>query len=331
MRDYRLPRSHKRSRVRTVHRSRSRRSSSPKQGPSWLSRFSSGLVIAVVILGLVGVAGYGLLSQVIPRLLPLKENSNLVLVASEKYKTPSHVFVLHFRPTDQKLIVAKIQADQSVPVIGGFGQYPLRSVWPLLQMEKKPAEFNQAAFSYGLGEIIQGIGEAPDAMWDTQPDKLKTSLVQALRSQKFTSLSVKDQLILFLYTTQLSTDKIEVHEVSSLEKWADVRQQLTLAFPEPECSVAVVNTTSQAGLASTISQVIEQTGYPVIRVTDSKTNLAKTHIFYATEPTNCSVQAESISQVVPFEVEIAPDTAMTQLYRASIVVEVGQDVSQVAP
>lgn len=122
-------------------------------------------------------------------------------------------------------------------------------------------------------------------------------------------------------------------EVKTDQDNADLAKMSQVARISPaarKCSVAIVNTTQVAGLASAISDYLEKIGLVVIRVTDNQTNSVASHLVIADKSTEFCQEAIAVLDYIspePLEVTVNQEAANT--YRASLVLLVGQNMIQV--
>jgi hypothetical protein len=333
MRDYRLPKSHRRSsRVKPLGRKKPRtRVVSAASHSSFLgSIFKKIMLIIIGILALAGV-GYGLFREILPSLLPLNDNKNIVIVSSNKDQLANEILVAHFRPNDSVITAVKIPAEQSVTVAGGFGEYPLRSVWQLLDMEKKDDAFIRSAFSFAVGEVIDGVVVTTEPVIPSSQPELQKVLRSALYHGSISGLSRRDQISLMFFAEQLPSEKVKLKTLESWEAWTHYRSELSLQFPEADCPVAVVNTTQKSGLAAAVSEVVEQTGYTVVQVTDNPELEPHSRVAFASDSEMCGPKAALLSHLFPQKVPVQADAALTQTYRAKIILELGEDIESVVP
>jgi hypothetical protein len=334
MRDYRLPKSHRHQRGhRPLLAKKSRpasrqRTAAPSSG---ISSFLGKILSLVIGIGILAGVAYGLFRGVLPKLIPLNQSKNIVIVSSYKEKPVNQIMVAHFKPQDGLITAVMIPADQSVKVAGGFGEYPLRSVWNLLEMEKKDDTFIRSAFSFAVGEVIDGVVVTSEPKLPSSQFELETLLRQAVQHQTVNGLGVRDQLALYFAATKLPAEKVKIRPVDSWSGWERYRSDLGLQFSDQDCPVAVVNTTAQSGLAASVSQVIEQSGYTVVRVTDNPEAEPHSRVVFASDSEVCAAKAASLAHLFPQKVSVEADTALTQTYRAKIILELGEDIQSVIP
>ncbi len=324
MKDYRLPRtsSHRAARRSTPARR------TPTKSSSWLGKLLKWpLKILALTLGLI-LIGWMIVRLVLPQFMPLTRNTNIVFVSLEKDLNINKIVIAQFRPETQTLDIIELQNDQPVSVIGGFGDYPLRSVYPLLDLEKKDGLFKRGAFSFVTGQVIDGVVALPTQQLPTTPNQIGAAL-QFLPGQRTESSLPEWQLLqLLFFTLKIPADRVTFTATGNDQEWSAYRQRLAVKYPEDDCSVAVVNTTTKGGLAREMSAIIEQTGYTVVRITDTATRAPRTTITYDPNQVECLAQAKRLGNLFPLAVDINSDANLSASYRAKVVISLGEDVSQ---
>ena len=110
--------------------------------------------------------------------------------------------------------------------------------------------------------------------------------------------------------------------------WLKVRRQLSLQEVNPDCSVAVLNTTDVAGTGSMITQVLENAGITVIRLSETPDRLDQTKLLVARPAPFCLSVISQIQPLFPLDVKQEVSTEIMSKYRANIVILIGQDFAQ---
>jgi|GEM_PF-2973001 len=329
MKDFRLPRtSTHRSKRRVKKPQRSSRASGSTNSSGFIARLFKWPLRILGLLAVLGGVGFVAFRFLLPQLLPLDQNTNIVFVSSKNDLQKNEIVVAHFRSADHSLSLITLQNQELVSVIGGFGEYPLRSVYPLLALEEKGSVFARGAFSYVTGQLVDGVVAVPGA----ELPRTQTEVMKALSvypgSGIESSMEQLQVLRLLLFAAKLPSDNLTHTTTSSLSEWESYRAKRAVKHPENECSVAVVNTTSKGGLAREMSAILEQTGYTVVRITDTATNEPQTIISYNPDDAVCELQAKRLADLFPLVITMQPNREMTSTYRAKIVISLGQDVSQ---
>ncbi len=92
------------------------------------------------------------------------------------------------------------------------------------------------------------------------------------------------------------------------------------------CSVALVNTTNESGLASTLATILEKNSFSIIKKDSNSDNLSQTKIVYNPEEKTCSRLIEKLGRVFGESLVIANKNE-AESYRSSMVIYVGRDLA----
>jgi hypothetical protein len=213
-----------------------------------------------------------------------KSNLNLVIKGEE-------VSFFSFDFNEKKATLVKIPQETHLVIPGGYGMWPLRSVYALGQGEKvgKGAELLITSLSSMLGLPIDGIIEIKDPSVDnntfiknlnanvflsvTNFSQIKTNLttmeyiklakeVSQIRFDKIIELDLEDFKILGSQTLPDGRDVV-VAEGMLLDNFI-VDKLAESKFKEEALSVAIFNGTSQPGLAQKVSRLVTNMGGNVI-------------------------------------------------------------------
>lgn len=127
----------------------------------------------------------------------------------------------------------------------------------------------------------------------------------------------------------LSSTKLAERTFSDLEQWRKYELQRDIKVNTQPCSIAVVNTTTKQGFATDIGEILERSGLFVARLTTTTTNTQNSLLL-----TNGDVACESVisvlQQLTPNSRESVVDEAAATRYRASVVLLLGADLSEMA-
>ena len=125
----------------------------------------------------------------------------------------------------------------------------------------------------------------------------------------------------------LPSDRWQFLTSNSAEEWTKLQQTITPLAPR-DCSVTVVNTTAEPGLASTVGKLLERSGLYVARVTDTDTNLERSLIIHDGRET-CSTVIQHVGALIPEATKPQRAPERTTEYRGNVVLLVGQDVARI--
>ncbi len=241
---------------------------------------------------------------------------NILIVSSKLDVASKNIYFAHISGNETKNIIVSIPAEQSITVPGGYGDYPLQSVYQLLLIDKKDTQFIKSVFSELLGIAVDEILVVDESLDGVTENEL---------SGFFLKNGVKNLASLKLHYLSKNTSLVTLEKLEDFEK--HYQEFATISGDLYQyCSVAVVNATGENGVARQTGDSIENTGALVVRVDDSPQQQEKIKIYYGSEPINCSQLARSISGIFRQEPEILPLESLenAQQYRAKVIVVVGK-------
>lgn len=272
------------------------------------------LVIGAVISGFLVVV-FLFVSQMDTRL----STQNILFVPDNKDGDKGQIILASINGNSQKVFVYQFPSQLKSKVLGGYGEYPLGSVLPLLKMEKKDEHFALAAFSNIFQHSVTSLHHF-EAM-DAQIDKAK--LIGLLLKQRQT-WAVAWQIY------RLDSSSLSIERVENWDGWGKALSGQLVGRVNDHCSVAVVNTTRINGLASQLSNILEKSGVDVVRTTDSIWDKSETAIYQApSENDECGSIAKIIQSVSPVALQTNSDEAKPTQYRAKIVFFIGDEVANI--
>jgi len=306
----------------TKKRLKQKRSQANKIYPAWelikkISTLLSILIILIVlILGCIWLAG--------SQLFTLDNNKYILFASSKIDSSKAKIYLAYFLPSEQKILIFPLQS-QLVGVIGGYGEYQLSAVYPLLKMEKKDNRFQSAAMSWGVGVVIDEVSELSLALDLESKNHLQKQLIKMVIDNFVHSKSLVESLQLFFFTRSVPAEqvRIETRPVS-----IDQLATFTVSMIYEDCLVAVVNTTNKVGLAAEMSKILEKSGVVVVRVTDQSSPYQLSNISYAVDNLACQVLADRAVSLFPNQVVKQDSPQLRQEYRADLVILIGEDLAK---
>lgn len=277
------------------------------------------LLSLVVVFGLFWVAG--------PQILKLQHPENIVLINYEKDYQKGIIYFSQFLPTDKKVQLVQLNEIEAVPnVLGNYGEYRLESIYPLLALENQSESYIQAAFSQAVGVSVDQviIIHGTDFKISQRGDLQKT-IRKELFSGQFSLRKNKKLVELLFFLRQVPTENYRVEErISSLE---ELPENLEPVYFDG-CSISIVNTTPTPGLATQVSQLVEQSGGLVVRISDQNTPYQLSTFSVDPEQVACQAITEKITHIFAEEVLIQDQPELRQQERADLVIMIGQDLAQ---
>lgn len=290
---------------------------------SWSKRFFSAVLVLAIIVAMV----FGVVLTVGPSIFPLHTSQNILFIPFSLDGETNEMYFASFSVDDQTIKVTPVQ-DTTTTVIGGYGQYRLSAIWSLLQLEKKPAQFIQAALSWSTQVVVDDVISTDQTSSFTISNKQQLMQVMAreLRGRWYRPDQFISLLSLFFFTKTVPEEQVMVLTqsvaISALPEYIGQHQAV--------CPIAVINTTSKSGLATVTAKIFEQSRLSVLRVTDDPTNLPESIISVTAEKKHpCYRLAKRLRTIFPNSVKLVDQPQLRQEHRADMVIVLGGDLAEV--
>ncbi len=286
------------------------------------------LIRSVVIVAL-GIAAtlWLTFSFILPELLFLKfEESTIVLVPSNPDAERQLVLAARLHPTYEDSVVVPVLGDTEVSVISGFGEYELRSVYPLLHLSIKDQPEATAVYGHIFGSLVDTVVAHPN-----------------ITQEAFASNDFKNELfwrgIRGFGTDPQWADLLRMYyalQSGSIEAIATPDAvHATIAAPGAldasviqNCPVVVVNTTTEPGLARTITDSFEENGVFVVRTISETPTVERTIVLIDSSVIEtCEPIAEKISVFFPDPPEREVREDLESYYRGTVIILLGNDTA----
>lgn len=251
-------------------------------------------------------------------------NERILFVQTKKPSSEAKIYFALFssKSSDNKQV--ELGADQPVMVLGGYGQYQLHALAPLLAIDNKSPEFIRAAYSWALTQLVDRVVVIPaEVELPAAGEQSLGGLLTSLLGSKQVPLRTKGELLSLVglaWQQETLQQPLTVSAISDLQAWPTGAEETT------GCSLAVINTTGQSGVASELAKLIERSRARVIRVDDSNERLLQTKLVVNPEA-DCHADLRDLEAVWPFQVSPSSDQAISGRYRADIVVLIGDDLA----
>jgi len=257
-------------------------------------------------------------------------NQNILFASNNLASQQDKIYLAIVRGSNDKMTIFAFPGDLDVDLIGDYGSYPLRSVLPLLQIEKKDHQLIKSVFSFGLDILIDQVWSSDQSFEIKDKASLQNLVKKSIYSAEIdTGLSRFDRLKLFALIDRLRADQIDFKNVTNQQAWFDYLGNRLAQVQEPDCTLAVINATGKARLATKISTILENNGSSVIRTDDVSEKKEKSQILLNPESAvKCQQTVASILQLFPFKVEIAKSKISVEQYRSDLVIYAGDDFKQ---
>lgn len=270
-------------------------------------------ITAVIIIG----SGWYFIRAEIARF----QNSKIVFISAD-LDEPKNTITLSLIKDNQLELISF--ADTLPSMVGTHGEYQLRAVYPLLEQEGYTAHEQSSFFAFIFGTVIDEVISLSSTA--ETPAELRNHV---LRSWQDKQVPLLKALALWWLLYTVDDDSPTVHQITTWDEWQAASEELMPASLLQNCSVAVINSTPQKGLAQAFNQVLEREGVEVIRLASVSETQEKSVLVAVDE--SCSTVAEKIKKIAPVTLEIQYDAAPEKEYRAKILLMIGKDIGNFNP
>lgn len=206
-----------------------------------------------------------------------------------------------------------------------YGEYELGAVLPLLDLEGKPMAYKRAVFSRILTIPVSSFLAIDEPVAVAADFSQLRSVLQRTAFKKLRQLELPWQeiaLLPLLKDQQITTLSTSLEEMRAQLQAAMVR---SVSRSELACTLAIVNTTEESGLARQLATVLEQGGVRVVRITDTSKIEEHSRFLMDTNRTECAWIVPLVRSWFFSDVSVEQESEAEQSYRAWGVVFIGSD------
>lgn len=271
------------------------------------------LGLILLLMGSIWVAG--------PHLFALDNYKNILLISPEIDSSKSKIYLAYFFPNTNEITLSMIKSAP-VSVLGGYGDYELNKVYPLLEIEKKKPDFRLSAMSWSTETIVDQIIEIDDEAELKTKKQLQRQLWQGAINRIANPSQAVELLKAFFFTKSIPVEQLDINQEPTLVKELNVLNNVILY---EDCLVAVVNTTEEVGLASKFSTIIEKNGAVVIRITDQNSPYQLSTFSFDPENNSCQSLSERLRVLFPGQIIKQHQAQLQHEYRADLIIFIGKD------
>lgn len=266
-----------------------------------LSQFFVWLVLVILIILLVA-------NSLLPQFASLKQATNILLVGSTSEQTAQYLYLIQVLPDTNTVTISALDGNVSVPITGGYGNYPLGSLSPLLHLEENNLAQITAAYNFALKQAIDEVYFLPTLTnWQNKEMALHDLSSAAKKELWPLYFTVKSSEYFYL---QNNNDRL-------LGK-----TKLT------ECPTVLINAAGISGLAKQTSQMLEMNGLQIINWGNTGEKLTTTQIFYDENQTACLEAVKILQRVLPANSQYLADQGNeAQKHRAKMVIYLDETIS----
>jgi len=161
---------------------------------------------------------------------------------------------------------------------------------------------------------------------------LKKHISHSVATAPHTKLTQRffwEQVWWWWHLQNLSSTQLAERSFSDLEQWHKYDLQRDIQINTQPCSIAVVNTTSRQGLATRLGEILERSGLFVARLTTTTTN-TQNSLLLTNGDEACESVISVLQQLTPNSKGSVVDVIAATRYRASVVLLLGTDLSEMA-
>jgi hypothetical protein len=259
-----------------------------------------------------------------PHLFNLKDNRHILFSSIDIDSHNSKIYLAYFFPSVGEIKILPIES-RSVEVLGNYGNYETAAVSALLKMEGKDQEFQKAVWSWGLGALIDQVEVSKTDLVLENQQQLRQLLLSAIKKNWHHREELISLLEVYFFARSTPIERFKV--LSSLESQQQL-EAFSASMVYEECLTTIVNTTSQVGLASWLSSVLEQSGISVIRVTDQNGPYQLSTFSYDEQNQTCAAVVKRAQVAFPGEVILQENLGLQREHRADLVIFIGEDLAK---
>ncbi|MFZ1721108.1 MAG: LytR C-terminal domain-containing protein [Microgenomates group bacterium] len=287
-------------------------------------------ILQVLFMGVLGVTAlvWLLYSFILPEILFWNlEEKTIVLVPSDIHSGNQLVLVARLQSDFDKSFVVPISADTSVSVINGYGEYELRSVYPLLHLSTENQPETTAVYAHIFESLIDLVIAHPQVNQDVLssgelPRQLFWKGLKGIGSDSQWADTLRTAYALRYGQLDSIRTPTEVHAAIAAPGALD-------ASVVQGCPVVVVNTTVVSGLARAVTDSFEENGVFVVRSISETPQREKTAILLdESSLEQCMSIADKISVFFPNPPEREVKKDLEKYYRGTIIVLLGNDTAE---
>lgn len=248
---------------------------------------------------------------------------NIVIVPKIIDVDTNLILLVKYDKLSNNIRLEAIPALDEVEVRGGYGSYPLKSLYPLLALDKHDERTIRATYSYALQMTI-------DQVWVSKEDavfavKTPSGLSRHIVSRDITApLSLKDRIEV---SRELQKYSLMRKEYATLDAWKNTSTARYNADFRP-CRVGVTNASQVSGLARYVEEAVTRIGGIVIRVDAQASREEQTKILVQPGQAACQELTQHLKVLSPKEILVIEDEAVFSRVRSELEFVIGDDLAQ---
>ncbi|MBQ6437793.1 LytR C-terminal domain-containing protein, partial [bacterium] len=298
---------------------------------AWWSHLSQGVQVLTVVAGvaiLLAIAVTMLLNTALPQFFHLEEEKNILLVGADISSRADVIYLVNVNPATQTTTVTRLSATTLVPVIGGFGQYPLGSVAPVLaSFGANSLQEIRAGYTFALSSVIDEVYFWPELAEIRTAAELKNTFKSLIFDDLRRRSALDISLINSYFQIRANKPLAGVRQVSEVGQLAGGQAQLGRSRLVA-CPVTLMNAADVNGLASRTSQMLENSGFSVVNWDTAAQTIERSSIYYDGSEPDCLEVVALVQKIFP-QLELVEDDggAQGQKYRSKAVISLGRELA----
>ncbi len=247
-------------------------------------------------------------------------------------------------PEENEAYILTIPPQARVQALGEYGTFRSEALDRRYEIEKKSRDFLLSTIGLRVGLIPQVYIKIPSDTTLT----LYQDIHQALQNSLFhmnAGLNIYDKIQAFRFVNSLREDQVHFIQPNETlftqkkeENDIDFQQQRNSIFRDKlsstlgvrkNTSIAVINASEVAGVATRVGEVFENVGYTVVQVkTQEEAQAQTTFVFSQDWYEKKETFIQVVQKLFPVSLKIKKDDEIAQSQRSDIVVIVGKDFGE---
>jgi len=273
-----------------------------------------------------------------------------VVISGDAQSSTRHLTIVTVNGKDKSAVVFPLPDTMMIDTLYGYGQYKVESLPGLGKLEKLPYTFITQTLAFGLGIDVRDVVIFSGDFNITSTKGLQRVFAETLTLKAESSFPYYDRYLMWNVLRSLRKDKLNAVDVTSanvlkrattpggepgytidvLKMDALVTQLFTdVAYRKEGRTIAVVNTTSEARLATRVARTLTLMGIDVVNIQQTSSILERTRLEYEDNMMATSRAVDTIRtlfQLAQSGEGVSPQHSIE--YRADLVLFLGKDAAQ---
>lgn len=273
-----------------------------------------------------------------------------VVISGDVQSSTRHLTLVMVRGKEKTATVLPLPDNLLVETLHGYGPYKVESLPGLGKLEKLPHTFITRSLAFGMGIDVRDVIIVSGAPSFTTPSGLQKLLMQTLTFKAESSLAYYDRYTLWTVFGSMRRDQVNVVDVlsanvvkrstvpggeltytSDIIKMDVLISQLfsDIEYQKERKVIAVVNTTTEARLATRVARALTMMGVDVVNIQQVSQTLEHTKLEYEDKKLETSRAASiirSLFSLSPSAEAVSPQHSIE--YRADLVLFLGTDAAK---